>query len=43
MTPCFIHTPNMTNKWENFNPNDYNENGELKSNIQNGSNKSAEK
>ncbi|CDW78576.1 UNKNOWN [Stylonychia lemnae] len=22
MTPCFLHTPNMTNKWENFNPND---------------------
>lgn len=20
MTPCFIHTPNMTNKWGNFNP-----------------------
>lgn len=20
MTPCFIHTPNMTNKWGNFKP-----------------------
>ncbi len=21
MTPCFLHTPNMTNKWNNFKPN----------------------
>ena len=20
MTPCFLHTPNMTNKWNNFKP-----------------------
>ena len=20
MTPCFIHTPNRTNEWNNFNP-----------------------
>jgi hypothetical protein len=20
MTPCFIHTPNMTNNWNNFKP-----------------------
>lgn len=20
MTPCFIHTPNMTNKWNDFKP-----------------------
>jgi hypothetical protein len=21
MTPCFLHTPNMTNKWNDFKPN----------------------
>jgi len=20
MTPCFLHTPNMTNKWNDFKP-----------------------
>lgn len=20
MTPCFLHTPNLTNKWNNFKP-----------------------
>ena len=22
MTPCFLHTPNMTNKWNDFKPGD---------------------
>jgi hypothetical protein len=22
MTPCFIHTPNLTNKWGTFKPNE---------------------
>jgi len=22
MTPCFLHTPNMTNKWNDFKPSD---------------------
>ena len=22
MTPCFLHTPNMTNKWNDFKPQD---------------------
>eukprot|EP00347_Sterkiella_histriomuscorum_P008369 403345364 len=29
MTPCFLHTPNMTNKWGNFKPN----NGDISKDI----------
>jgi len=27
MTPCFLHTPNMTNKWNDFKPPQNSEEG----------------